>query len=101
MDPNPTGPRDTWGSKLAFILAAAGSAVGLAVFFFCLWPAFMNRAPFALGLVERMLLALYLAWIVAAAQAIRRLSVTAGSRGISEGDSRGTPRDGRMHPPGV
>ena len=29
MDPNSGQPRATWGSKLAFILAAAGSAVGL------------------------------------------------------------------------
>ena len=29
MDPGTGKPRDTWGSKLAFILAAAGSAIGL------------------------------------------------------------------------
>jgi neurotransmitter:Na+ symporter, NSS family len=29
MDPSTGQPRDTWGSKLAFILAAAGSAIGL------------------------------------------------------------------------
>jgi NSS family neurotransmitter:Na+ symporter len=29
MDPTGTVARDTWGSKLAFILAAAGSAIGL------------------------------------------------------------------------
>lgn len=29
MDPTIAGPRATWGSKMAFILAAAGSAVGL------------------------------------------------------------------------
>jgi len=29
MDPATGQPRDTWGSKLAFILAAAGSAIGL------------------------------------------------------------------------
>ncbi|MDT8436545.1 MAG: sodium-dependent transporter [Gemmatimonadota bacterium] len=29
MDPTGSPPRDTWGSKLAFILAAAGSAIGL------------------------------------------------------------------------
>ncbi|HKY61131.1 MAG TPA: sodium-dependent transporter [Gemmatimonadota bacterium] len=29
MEPTTGAPRDTWGSKLAFILAAAGSAVGL------------------------------------------------------------------------
>lgn len=29
MDPTTGQPRDTWGSKLAFILAAAGSAIGL------------------------------------------------------------------------
>jgi NSS family neurotransmitter:Na+ symporter len=28
-DPNANAPRDTWGSKAAFIMAAAGSAVGL------------------------------------------------------------------------
>jgi len=29
MDPTTGQPRDTWGSKLAFVLAAAGSAIGL------------------------------------------------------------------------
>ena len=29
MDPSTGQPRDTWGSKAAFILAAAGSAIGL------------------------------------------------------------------------
>ncbi|HUP19136.1 MAG TPA: sodium-dependent transporter [Gemmatimonadota bacterium] len=29
MDPTTSAPRDTWGSKLGFILAAAGSAIGL------------------------------------------------------------------------
>ncbi len=29
MDPNTGQPRDTWGSKAAFIFAAAGSAIGL------------------------------------------------------------------------
>ena len=29
MDPNVSAPRDQWGSKIAFILAAAGSAIGL------------------------------------------------------------------------
>ncbi len=29
MDPSTGKPRDTWGSKVAFVLAAAGSAVGL------------------------------------------------------------------------
>jgi NSS family neurotransmitter:Na+ symporter len=29
MDPSTGKPRDTWGSKVAFVLAAAGSAIGL------------------------------------------------------------------------
>ena len=29
MESNLSQPRDTWGSKLTFILAAAGSAIGL------------------------------------------------------------------------
>jgi NSS family neurotransmitter:Na+ symporter len=29
MDPSTGQPRDTWGSKVAFVLAAAGSAIGL------------------------------------------------------------------------
>ena len=29
MESTPSQPRDTWGSKLTFILAAAGSAIGL------------------------------------------------------------------------
>ncbi|MBK7929628.1 MAG: DUF998 domain-containing protein [Bryobacterales bacterium] len=42
-------------------------ALSLFVLFACLAPVFANHAPYALGLIERILLALYAAWIAAAA----------------------------------
>jgi hypothetical protein len=39
--------------------------VSLAVFFVCLAPVFANRPPYALGLVERVLLVFYAGWLVA------------------------------------
>lgn len=46
-------------------------AVSLLVFFYCLSPVFSHHAPYALGLVERILLALYVAWITTAALTTR------------------------------
>ena len=45
-------------------------ACALVVFFVCLAPAFANRPPYALGLVERILVALYAAWLVAVSGSI-------------------------------
>jgi hypothetical membrane protein len=39
------------------------SLLALAVFFVCLAPVFRNHAPYGLGLAERIMLALYAAWI--------------------------------------
>jgi hypothetical protein len=50
------------------------SALCLLAFFVCLWPVFVNRAPYALGFVERVLLALNVAWLVTAAVSIPRYS---------------------------
>ena len=47
-------------APLALLCAGA-----LVVFFVCLAPAFSNHPPYALGLVERILVALYAAWLVA------------------------------------
>jgi len=47
-------------------------AVLLAAFFGCLWPVFSNRPPYALGLVERILLAAMCAWLIAAGFGVRR-----------------------------
>ena len=44
------------------------------VFFACLVPVFQNRAPYALGLVERVLIMAFVAWIVAAALSVRRVA---------------------------
>jgi hypothetical membrane protein len=49
---------------------AAICAILLGVFFACLAPVFRNHAPYSLGLVERILIACYLAWIVVAARSI-------------------------------
>ena len=47
-------------------------ALCLLVFFVCLMPVFENRAPYALGFVERVLLALDVAWLVTAAVTMPR-----------------------------
>jgi len=58
------------------------SALCLLTFFVCLMPVFANRAPYALGLVERVLLALNVGWLVIAAVTMPRYSqiVAATSR---------------------
>jgi len=48
---------------------AISCVVALVVFFFCLAPVFANRPPHVLGLIERLLLVLYLAWLAATASA--------------------------------
>jgi hypothetical protein len=53
---------------------AVASLVTLLIFFACLAPVFSNRPPFLLGLVERILLAFYVAWLAGAAWAIRKES---------------------------
>jgi hypothetical membrane protein len=45
----------------------------LAAFIGCLAPVFQNRAPYALGLVERGLIAVLVAWIVSAAVSVKRV----------------------------
>ena len=49
-------------------------ALCLLAFFVCLMPVFANRAPYALGFVERVLLALNVGWLVIAAVSIPRYS---------------------------
>jgi hypothetical protein len=44
-------------------ILAICSALTLLVFFVCLSPVFRHQAPLALGLVERVLLGFYLAWL--------------------------------------
>ena len=51
---------------------AVASLATLLIFFACLAPVFSNRAPFLLGLVERVLIVFYVAWIGSAAFAIRK-----------------------------
>ena len=48
-------------------------AVALIVFFVCLAPVFANRPPYALGLVERVLIVVYAGWLVAAAVSVTQL----------------------------
>jgi len=49
-------------------------ALCLLAFFVCLMPVFANRAPYALGFVERVLLALNVGWLVITAVSIPRSS---------------------------
>ena len=51
---------------------AATSLATLLIFFACLAPVFSNRPPFLLGLVERVLIVFYVAWIGIAAFTIRK-----------------------------
>lgn len=51
---------------------AGASLLSLLAFFVCLAPVFSNRPPLLLGLVERILLVFYVAWLCAAALAARR-----------------------------
>jgi Protein of unknown function (DUF998) len=70
-------------------------AISLLAFFVCLAPAFSNRAPYALGLVERVLVALYVAWLVATALIITNRDPNLTARGekhfsradVHDGDS--------------
>lgn len=58
----------------ALSVLANSCLICLVLFFACLAPVFMNRPPIALGLVERVLIALYFAWIWLATQQIPRSS---------------------------
>jgi hypothetical protein len=49
---------------------AVSCAAALVVFFVCLIPVFSNRPPYALGLVERIVLALYGGWLIAASASV-------------------------------
>jgi hypothetical protein len=51
---------------------AVASLAALLIFFVCLAPVFSNRPPFLLGLVERVLIVSYMAWIGSAAFTIRK-----------------------------
>jgi hypothetical protein len=51
---------------------AIASLVTLLIFFACLAPVFSNRPPLLLGLVERILVAFYVAWIASATWAVRK-----------------------------
>ena len=52
-------------SRLLKVLATS-SAAATVLFFVCLAPAFWNRPPYLLGAVERLVLALYVAWLLLA-----------------------------------
>ena len=52
-------------------LAVLGTA-SLGAFFVCLAPVFSHHPPYALGLIERVLLGLYVAWLLAAGVGVRR-----------------------------
>jgi len=51
---------------------AVASLATLLLFFACLAPVFSNRPPFLLGLVERILIAFYLAWLASAVVVVRK-----------------------------
>lgn len=59
------------GSGRSLMWLAMLSALSLVVFFFCLAPVFSNRPPYFLGLIERLLLGFYAAWLVAACLRVR------------------------------
>jgi hypothetical protein len=78
--------RATQGARLRWL--ACGTAVTLVGFFICLAPAFVNRAPILLGLVERILLAFHVVWLTIASLTVRG----AAMRGASSHDVRGLTR---------
>ena len=60
------------GAARALGVLSVLSIAALATFFLCLAPAFANRPPYALGLVERVLLAVDVAWLGLAAMMVAR-----------------------------
>jgi hypothetical protein len=66
-------PPGAWLLSRSFVTRALaiGCALTLVVFFVCLAPVFSNRPPYALGLIERLLLLLYVAWLAAFGIAVR------------------------------
>jgi hypothetical protein len=54
---------------------AVACAAALMVFFVCLTPVFSNRPPYLLGLVERILLGLYAAWLIAVSASVASATV--------------------------
>jgi hypothetical protein len=56
--------------KTRLRLLAYASVLSLLIFFICLAPVFSHHAPRYLGLVERIVLAAYVAWLAAAAFAV-------------------------------
>ena len=63
-------------------------ALCLLVFFVCLMPVFENRAPYALGFVERVLLALDVAWLVTAAVTMPRCAQLVDAPGGTLGQAQ-------------
>ena len=69
-----------FASRARLLAWLAGlSALSLIVFFFCLAPVFQGGAPLALGLVERVVLAAYVAWLVVATVSVLRVAESARS----------------------
>ena len=64
----------------------------LIVFFICLAPAFMNRTPHFLGLAERVLLGLFVVWLLMANGALAR-AAKAASRSPGAGGYFGRPEE--------
>ena len=63
-----------FATRAGLLQGLAGLSAGsLIVFFFCLAPVFQDRPPFALGLVERVVLVIYVAWTVAAALSVQHM----------------------------
>ena len=60
-------PPGAWLLSRTFVsrALAIGCGVTLVVFFVCLAPVFSNRPPYMLGLIERVLLLFYVAWLAA------------------------------------
>jgi hypothetical protein len=70
------------------------SVATLVAFFACLAPAFVNRPPYVLGLVERVLLGFIVGWLVAAGLSMKRTS--SGTSSAQIGMTSSTQRaDGR------
>ena len=62
----------TFGTTRHLRWLAVLCTASLAVFFVCLAPVFSHHPPYALGLSERVLIVLFVAWLVAVGVSVRR-----------------------------
>ena len=63
---------DRFGALRSLKVLAWLSSLSVVAFLACLAPVFAKHAPYKLGLVERILMAFYVAWLLSAGRTVRR-----------------------------